>query len=180
MARAEDGSAVSYTETLLSRGRMMFELAADGDMLRVVQSTLSEKTVNEITGNVNPSDDEVLKLVWFQAFSGRIPLGWESGERALEDIQASNGAELGTDLVLAGITHPERAVRLAMAVKQALSTKELAVALGFNGDVSAGLIIRLQREHGVTESDVYYAINLLEPVLAGGAIDVAGIMRGDF
>jgi len=180
MTGIDRGRTSPYAESLLARGRMLFQVTENDGHL-TVNTTLPEAMAREVLNGAGDNEETALKRIWLEAFSGRIPLGWEESSVALKDIGGGpRGERLGRDLVLAGITHPETSVRLVTAAKQTLTKKDLAVAMAFSEGLSLSMILRQQRERGVTVSQIDEATRLFEKVAADDAVALEDLMRGEF
>jgi hypothetical protein len=122
-------------------------------------------------------------LVWADAFSGRVPAGFQHPDLAtvyLSRIPA--GESVSQDFILASLTHPDPALRLMTAGSRRLTAKQLAVGLTFldNADGFIGRqMVRMQQEQGMSASELSEAIRLLDTALEGD-VDILDIIRGNF
>ena len=116
---------------------------------------------------------------WVEAFLDRIPSGWEDGEIAANDIVGAQGERLSQELVLAGLTHPNKEVRLITAANQNLTVMELAVGMFFDDDGSlTPRFIISQVKRGLSVMLIAQAASLT--ARADTSHNLADLFRGNF
>lgn len=161
--RVESHSVSPYEAQLMAGGTMQIPLEGQ-------------------TAVVQAADNRLSAAVWIDAFSGRVPLGFEDYHVAFRVItQAPRGEKLSQDLILASMTHPNNAIRLLTAATQRLSVREMAVALGFNdGSFMTDEIHRLQNERGMTIAELDEAMAQLEEAFSDDEVTIIDLIRGEF
>jgi hypothetical protein len=179
MTGLDHGRTSPFAERLLTiRGRMRFEVAMDGVSIdTTLPLPLARRIVDE--GGINERATRTRD--WLKAFSGRVPFGWESPRFVLADIAdaVTNGDELSTDLVLAGITHPDKEVRDFTVSTRILTARELAVAIALNDYFWGQMAVIMQRRNGMTQSAIDEARSIAKRAV-DGSVDMVDLMRGDF